>query len=190
MEGTVGGEPGGTSEKLIAAAAEAFDEHGFLGTDSNKIARRAGFAPQTFYRWFKDKTAIFLAVLRAREPEDLNLIGWLLIGEASEADRIEAAVQQHRQRRHFRRSLARLALEDAAVRGAVAEMRTRRLEQIRLWAPASAALDGGWLGAALLTLERLIDAIAEGELADQGLDEAPARTVIGRIVAGIRSGDL
>ena len=69
-----------TGEKLIAAAAAEFDDHGFLGTDTNKIARRAGFAPQTFYRWHKDKTAIFLAVMAAREPEELNLIGWLLVG--------------------------------------------------------------------------------------------------------------
>lgn len=180
----------GTGGKLIAAAGAEFDEHGYLGTDSNKIARRAGFAPQTFYRWFKDKTAIFLAVLRSREAEDLNLIGWLLIGEAPEAERIEAAVQQHRQRRRFRRSLAWLALEDAGVRAALAEARAGRIAQIKLWAPASAALDGGWIGAALITLERLLDAIAEGELSDQGLDEAPARTVIGRILAGVRSGEL
>ena len=48
----------GTGTKLIAAAAAEFNDHGFSGTDSNKIARRAGFAPQTFYRWFKDNILI------------------------------------------------------------------------------------------------------------------------------------
>src|SRR5713226_3801558 len=51
-----------TSAKLIAAAAKEFNTRGFHGTDTNRIARRAGFAPQTFYRHFADKTAIFLAV--------------------------------------------------------------------------------------------------------------------------------
>src|SRR5215470_8598720 len=51
-----------TGEKLVRAAAREFNEHGFLGTDTNRIARRAGFAPQTFYRWFGDKTEIFIKV--------------------------------------------------------------------------------------------------------------------------------
>ena len=55
-----------TPERLIAAAAAEFREAGFAGTDSNRIARRAGFAPQTFYRWFKDKTEIFIAVYRGK----------------------------------------------------------------------------------------------------------------------------
>lgn len=179
-----------TGQKLIVAAAAEFDDHGFLGTDTNKIARRAGFAPQTFYRWHKDKTAIFLAVMAAREPEELNLIGWLLIGDAPEAARLEAAIEQRRQRRHYRRSLAWLALDDPAVRAAVAEARLRRIAQVKAWAPASAALAGDWVGAALMTLDRLIDAIAEGELADAGLDDGAARTVAQRILAGIRSGEL
>jgi AcrR family transcriptional regulator len=47
-------EPPSTSNDLIAAAAAEFNEFGFSGTDTNRIARRAGYAPQTFYRWFKD----------------------------------------------------------------------------------------------------------------------------------------
>ncbi len=179
-----------TGEKLIAAAAAEFDAHGVFGTDTNKIARRAGFAPQTFYRWFKDKTAIFLAVMRAREPEELNLIGWLLVGDAPAAERLQAAIEQRRRRRGYRRSLAWLSLEDAAVRAALAEARARRIGQVKAWAPASAALESGWIGTALITLDRLIDAIAKGELADAGLNEAAARTVIDRILAGIRSGEL
>jgi AcrR family transcriptional regulator len=179
-----------TGEKLIAAAAAEFDDHGFLGTDTNKIARRAGFAPQTFYRWHKDKTAIFLAVMAAREPEELNLIGWLLVGDAPEPARLEAAIEQRRQRRNYRRSLAWLSLEDPAVRAALAAARSRRIAQAKAWAPASVALEDGWIATALITLDRLIDAIAEGELADANLDQAAARTVIGRILAGIRSGEL
>jgi AcrR family transcriptional regulator len=54
-----------TRERLVQAAAAEFREQGFAGTDTNRIARRAGFAPQTFYRWFTDKTEIFIAVYRA-----------------------------------------------------------------------------------------------------------------------------
>jgi AcrR family transcriptional regulator len=58
----IGSGRGGTSARLVEAAAKEFAECGFEGTDTNKIARRAGFAPQTLYGWFEDKTAIFLVV--------------------------------------------------------------------------------------------------------------------------------
>src|ERR1700761_8551817 len=61
-----------TSARLIEAAAREFAECGFEGTDTNKIARRAGFAPQTLYRWFDDKTAIFLAVYSKWVREQLE----------------------------------------------------------------------------------------------------------------------
>src|ERR1700679_2017991 len=56
----IAGGRGETSSRLVDAGAKEFAECGFQGTDTNKIARRAGFAPQTLYRWFDDKTAIFL----------------------------------------------------------------------------------------------------------------------------------
>ena len=70
--------PPSTRESLIGAAGAEFRERGFSGTDSNKIARRAGFAPQTFYRWFTDKTEIFLAVYRAWEEEEKTVVGALI----------------------------------------------------------------------------------------------------------------
>ena len=60
-----GKSPSSTRERLVEAAADAFNAHGFHGTDTNKIARAAGFAPQTFYRHFEDKLAIFIAVYEA-----------------------------------------------------------------------------------------------------------------------------
>jgi AcrR family transcriptional regulator len=54
--------PEETRARLVDAAEAEFNAHGFDGTDTNRIARRAGYAPQTFYRHFADKTAVFLAV--------------------------------------------------------------------------------------------------------------------------------
>jgi len=50
-----------TRERLVRAAAEEFNRAGFGGTNTNKIARAAGFAPATFYRYFEDKRAIMVA---------------------------------------------------------------------------------------------------------------------------------
>src|SRR5580698_765738 len=55
-------DPVATQAALLDAAEALFNAHGFEGTDTNRIARAAGFAPQTFYRHFEDKRAVFLAV--------------------------------------------------------------------------------------------------------------------------------
>src|SRR5690606_17709581 len=49
------GTPDGTRERLIAAAAEVINRDGYFGTDSNAIARAAGYSPATFYKHFEDK---------------------------------------------------------------------------------------------------------------------------------------
>src|SRR6516164_2929685 len=55
-------DPEATRAALIEAARLEFEEAGFDATQSNKIAARAGYAPQTFYRHFSSKLEIFLAV--------------------------------------------------------------------------------------------------------------------------------
>ena len=51
-----------TRTRLIEAAAQEFADPGFFATDTNKIAGRAGFSPKTFYRHFKNKVDVFIAV--------------------------------------------------------------------------------------------------------------------------------
>jgi AcrR family transcriptional regulator len=180
----------GTGAKLIAAAAAEFNDHGFGGTDTNKIARRAGFAPQTFYRWFRDKTEIFVAVYRLWEEEERKVVARLLSAGASDAEIAEAGVDQHRRYLNFRRSLRRLSLEDPAIRQARAESRRRQIVQLKKWSKAAAQLEDADVATALLTLERLTDALAEGEFTDMGVDETSARTRIAAIFAGLRHGKL
>ena len=174
-----------TRERLVAAATAEFRERGFDGTDSNKIARRAGFAPQTFYRWFKDKTEIFIAVYRAWEEEERRFVGDLVRRQAGEAAVIEAAIQHHRDYLVFRRSLRRLSLEDPVVRAARAQSRLRQIERIRRGGEAGLSRDE--VAVRLLQLERLSDALAEGELGDMGLDEAVARRRLVELLTELRS---
>ncbi|QUD87009.1 TetR/AcrR family transcriptional regulator [Phenylobacterium montanum] len=173
-----------TKDLLTEAAAAEFRERGFQGTDSNKIARRAGFAPQTFYRWFKDKTEVFVAVYRLWEDEERRFIGELVRQGAGEAAIVEAAVKHHRDYLHFRRSLRRLSLEDPEVRQARAQSRLRQVE--RLHRHSGSGLTREEIAVRLLELERLSDALAEGELADMGLDEAAARRRLVEILAEMR----
>ena len=176
---------GDTSARLVAAAAKEFNQHGFAGTDSNKIARRAGFAPQTFYRWFADKTAIFLAVYRAWEDEEERVIGGLLAERAPMAKLVDAILAHHRDWRLFRRSLRQLALENDSVRKARAEAHRRHVEQTRRWA-GSGARPAPEIAALVLQMERLCDAVAEGELAELGVDEATAREAVIALLRQVR----
>src|SRR5215831_21378833 len=86
----------GTAEKLVRAAASEFNERGFLGTDTNRIARRAGFAPQTFYRWFRDKTEVFVKVYERWQREEGGVLQRLLEKEAPDARLVQAIVAHHR----------------------------------------------------------------------------------------------
>jgi AcrR family transcriptional regulator len=173
-----------TGEKLVAAAMAEFNDHGFGGTDTNRIARRAGFAPQTFYRWFKDKTEVFVAAYRAWEDEEKSTVEQLLARDAPVADLVEAGIAQHRRYLMFRRSLRQLSLDNPAVRAARAESRLRQVEQLRAWRGGTGATAD--LAVWLLELERLSDAVAEGELADMGLGEGEARAELARIVNALR----
>lgn len=179
-------QPQTTRLRLIAAAKEEFKTRGFSGTDSNKIARRAGFAPQTFYRWFKDKTDIFLAVYRAWEREEGALIGKLIGRGAVGAALASALVDHHADYRQFRRGLKSLSLEDPRVRDARADSRRRQIAQIAHWSAPRPALPPEAIAIRLFQIERLADALAEGELIDMGLGEAQARSRLAAIFDELR----
>ncbi len=174
-----------TGALLVEAAAKEFRQHGFDGTDTNKIARRAGFAPQTFYRWFKDKTAIFLAVYRNWIDEDFRAAGTLLGEDASDKRLIDSAISFHRAYRIFRRSLRRLALEDPAVRKARAASRLDQIARLKGWMGPRPPGDEA-IAVLLLIHERLCDAIAEGEFADMGLTDRGARAELERLYRMLR----
>lgn len=161
-------ERGAAREALLAAARAEFDEHGFEGTDTNRIARRAGYAPQTFYRNFPDKTAIFVETYHRWLADEWKDLGKAHGKGAGEAARI--LLKHHASHREFRRSLRRLTTSDPAVRAARAQSRRR---QLALLDADDVARQRAPLGSArlalLLCIERIADAAADGELSDLGL---------------------
>jgi AcrR family transcriptional regulator len=174
-----------TKSALCAAARAEFAEHGYAGTDSNKIARRAGFAPQTFYRWYKDKSEIFVAAYRAWEEEERAALELLLARDAKSRAFAETIVAHHRAHLLFRRSLRQLALSEPMVRRARAESRKRQAERVRGWLSLpKRRLDAIYLS--LFQIERLADAAAEGELADLGLTDGLALSAIAELIDRLR----
>jgi AcrR family transcriptional regulator len=173
----------GTGEKLIQAAVREFKAHGYSGTDTNRIAARAGFAPQTFYRHFKDKLEIFVAIYRRWEDEEAAVVASLVEKDAGALALADAIVAHHRAYRLFRRSLRQLAVENAVVRAARAQSRLRQIENtIRLTGTGTKET----VAPVLFQIERLADAIAEGEIADLGLSESVAREALAVLLSELR----
>jgi len=169
--------PAVTRARLIAAAQTLFNTKGFDGTDSNRIAAAAGFAPQTFYRHFPDKTAIFLAVYEQWWRAEAEALRKILNRHPQGAPRAaaRAVLAFHTDWRVFRRSLRALTVSDPRVRQARAAARRAQIGEL---SPGRGRTLAALVGT-LLTVERLCDAAADGELADLGL----TKPVIVKLIA-------
>ena len=99
---------------------------------------------------------------------------------------MKAVVAQHRRYRTFRRSLRQLAVEDAVVSRARAESRLQQVSQIRVWNREQRDTTGK-LAVALFKIERLADALAEGEFDDMGVDRTEAETELASVIHQLRS---
>jgi len=174
----------GTADQLLQAAAAEFNEHGFQGTDTNRIARRAGFAPQTFYRWFDDKAEIFIKVYEAWQQQELGVVQKLLAENAADAELARAFVAHHQAYLRFRRSLRQLSCDNDQIRAARAASRLNQIAYLKTW--RAAPQDDAELAVTLLQLERLCDALAEGELADMGLDPGAAEARLAGLINRLR----
>ncbi len=161
--------------ELLKAAQLEFEDHGFEGTQTNAIARRAGYAPQTFYRHFPDKKAIFLTIyLDWAQAEAIAL---------AKADTItaimDALLDHHIAHRLFRRSLRHLTAIDPEIAAVRAKTRQQQMSAItdrfpHLTQPEALGL--------IFTLERLCDAWAEGEFEACGISQEEARAQMNGIL--------
>jgi AcrR family transcriptional regulator len=168
-------QPQRTRAQLIEAAIREFNVHGYAGTDTNRIAREAGFAPQTFYRHFPDKLAIFHEIYENWWRAEADAVA-IAAGESREAlAAAKVILQFHQNWKIFRRSLRTLSVEDERTRRARADGRRSQIQA--LGQSLSKQGFAQKLGQ-LLTVERLCDAAAEGELADLGVTKPEALALI------------
>ncbi len=182
-------DPEDTREKLITAAEGEFNASGFHGTDTNRIARAAGYAPQTFYRHFADKTDIFLAVYERWWKGEVVALEKVLRKHRGKDGAMAAArvvIGFHTRWRGFRRSLRHLAVTGARVRAARAAARWAQLAPLK---EAGTKRRDAELIAALLTAERLCDAAAEGELTDMGLSRREITSLVARAMETLTARD-
>ena len=178
-----GRDPEATRASLLDAGMREFNARGFDGTDTNRIARAAGFAPQTFYRHFEDKTAIFLAVYERWWKGEVASLEKAANGQPPSGEAAaRVALAFHTKWRGFRRSLRHLAIVDPKVRAARTAARRAQIARIKELGGDKNRGDAA-LVAALLTAERLCDAAAEGELGDLGLSPKAARVLVAAAMA-------
>jgi len=162
-----------TSANLLATARMEFLRYGFDGTDVARIARRSGVSPNTFYRCFKGKVDVFIAVYLAWAAEEQRAFERLIAKPGTAAEIVDAVIARHRQHVWFRRSVRRLAHEDTFVRRAVALVRSDLLRTLTTW--AGSAADPSAVAAELIQFEQLAVALAEAELDDMTLDDGALR---------------
>jgi AcrR family transcriptional regulator len=170
------GAPADTRERLIAAAAHLFNKVGYHGTDSNRIARHAGYSPGVFYKHFKDKREIFLAVYEKWVASEWKVAAsHLETGGSTQAlarKLIQNLVEFHTRWKGLRASLIGLVFTDPETRRFYRDQRRRQLNLMaklrqQIGARRHRREDDAIL---LFTLERTGDAIAHNELPALGLN--------------------
>lgn len=175
------GTPDETRERLLVAGAREINRHGYLGTDSNRLARAAGYAPAMFYRHFPDKRALFLAIYDRWVGSEWEAIAQRVrqggSPEQLARDLIDDVLALHAQWRGLRRSLRILVASDPVVRRAYHRQRSRQLDTLARLRSSSSRAAAATL---LWTLERTADAYADGEFTALGLDDESVRDLLAR----------
>jgi len=200
--------PEETRNRLVEAAGRLFNSVGYLGTDSNRIAREAGYAPGTFYVHFADKREIFLEVYRGWVATEWQAIAAAIAPEKTGAARslehvpekwkpafrkghasaqslriAQAVLRHHREWRMFRASLRALSVTDERVHQARVAQRARQIAQTAALLKArGGSQTPARIYASLLLIEILCDAVADGDTATLGLKE---RDILARLAAEV-----
>jgi AcrR family transcriptional regulator len=171
------GTPEQTKERLISAAASQFNRSGFHGTDSNSIAKEAGYATGTFYKHFRDKREVFLAAyerwLAAEWKEVDEELSRMRDAKETAKRLVELAIRFHTEWRGLRASLMELVFSDSEVRKFFRKQRRLQLDHIveirsRFALPRQTSEQDAIF---MCLTERVYDAIGQGEIQSLGLDQ-------------------
>src|SRR5437660_12166066 len=101
MQGAAQASDSPTRARVLAAAEERFAAFGYRRTGIAEIARDAGVAPGTLYRYFENKEEIFRAVMREGLARWLATARRVLAEPGTALERLArlrpASVDHHRQ---------------------------------------------------------------------------------------------
>jgi len=182
------GAPGDTRARLLQTAAEVFNRVGYGGTNSNLLARAAGYAAGTFYKHFTDKRGVFLAVYEEWLALEWAEVAGVLASGGPARPRAEQVVDvflaHHARWRGVRASLRGLVATDPVVADFYRAQRRGQLERMAALVAGRAAAVSREADALLLyMLERGADALADGEATALGLRPKALRLRLVDLVA-------
>jgi AcrR family transcriptional regulator len=178
-------DPLATRAALVAAAAEIFRHDGFFATDTNAIARAAGYAPASFYKHFPDKNAIMLAVYE--RYASLEWEGVRAAQTRPPPQRIKAVLAVletlHRDWARFRTDLRTVARMDPKVSAALAQARKLRLLTMAELTGQTGSKSAAAHLVVLKVMETYADALAEAETL--GITAAAIREAMERLLKAL-----
>lgn len=122
-------------QRILDAALDLFSEQGFNKTTAKEIAARAGVATGSFYRYYKDKKAVFMSCCRKSEDFILGGINEFMARFLAEnydhkrimAELVRFAVVSHRRNKRFHREVLAMEILDKDI----AEMAEKREKRVR-----------------------------------------------------------
>lgn len=162
-----------------------FIEQGYAGTDTNRIARRAGFAPQTFYRWFEDKKAVLGAVLSVWLETESRSWQAVLHDQALPIDLLaDACVDNARPFLVFRQHLRSVLLSDEALRTQQAQSRGHLIDQLA--GEAAPEEQRAIMASLLCQIDALTELLARDDIGAMGLSDSAARADLASLILRLR----
>jgi AcrR family transcriptional regulator len=178
-----------TRALLVDTALRVFNDVGYWGTDSNSIAREAGYSPGTFYRHFVDKRAIFLAAYEAWAANELaELDDKLERARGANGDRagafVDFMVAHHARWRTLRASTRALAISDPRLERAIREHRRGLLDELMSLIGRRDVTHGLLV---LHALDAVCDALADGEARAMGVKPRELAARVRALIAAERA---
>ncbi len=133
--------------RILDAALELFASQGFHGTTAKAIAARAGVATGSFYRYFRDKKTVFLAVCARMEQRlggSIFHYGEQLRQEGRPereilASLVHFAVTAHHRHRDFQREVLAMQIMDPDLAAWAREREQRLLDTLLAFLSAGRA---------------------------------------------------
>lgn len=186
--------PRDTRTVLLETAAQIFNEVGYYGTDTNRIARAAGYAPATFYKHFKNKLEIFLECYPNVEPNlnelisDLDSDPSIAVGARRAVYRI---FEHRKQWMGCYQSLRALALNDPVAARAYKERKRDAAEAVvRLFAYVGSEISVADAFVAQQLVSNMADSVLEGVTGELDIQVDEVVTVLLGLLARIAKIDI
>lgn len=184
------GRPDETRQRLVRAAADAFNQFGYTGTDVRRIVGMAGYATGTFYKHFSDKGAALIAAYDAWVADQWRAYsGALATAENAvvQAESIVAAsIELHSRWRGLTGAMAAYVMVDDAAASAYRQSQRAQIDILRkLRATVTGDTDRPTEADVLIVMlvERAAEGMATNEPAALGLNAEVMRALLVDIVA-------